>query len=51
LGPGLAAAAGRIADEKLLPITGVLQARKVLDKDLPTNTLLRADQPGPSAVD
>lgn len=40
-----------LLDEKLLPITGVVQARKVLDKDLPTNTLLHADQPGASAVD
>ena len=32
-----------------LPVTGVAQARKVLDKDLPSNTLLKADQPGPSA--
>jgi carboxymethylenebutenolidase len=28
-------------DETLLPVTGVVQARKVLDKDLPANTLLR----------
>jgi len=30
-----------LLDEKLLPITGVAQARKVLDEDLPANTLLR----------
>ena len=35
--------------ERSLPVTGVAQARKVLDKDLPANTLLRAEQPGPSA--
>jgi carboxymethylenebutenolidase len=30
-----------LLDETLLPVTGVVQARKVLDKDLPANTLLR----------
>jgi carboxymethylenebutenolidase len=35
--------------ETLLPVTGVAQAHKVLDKDLPANTLLKADQPGPPA--
>ena len=30
-----------LLDETLLPVTGVAQARKVLDKDLPANTLLR----------
>lgn len=29
-----------LLDEKLLPVTGVAQAEKVLDKDLPANTLL-----------
>ena len=32
-----------------LPVTGMAQASKVLDKDLPSNTLLKADQPKPSA--
>jgi carboxymethylenebutenolidase len=39
-----------LLDETQLPVTGAVQARKVLDKDLPANTLLRADQPGASAV-
>ena len=30
-----------LLDETVLPVTGVAQARKVLDKDLPANTLLR----------
>lgn len=30
-----------LLDETLLPVTGAAQARKVLDKDLPSNTLLR----------
>jgi carboxymethylenebutenolidase len=30
-----------LLDEALLPVTGAAQARKVLDKDLPANTLLR----------
>lgn len=30
-----------LLDETLLPVTGAAQARKVLDKDLPANTLLR----------
>jgi carboxymethylenebutenolidase len=30
-----------LLDESLLPVTGVAQARKVLDKDLPANTLLQ----------
>ncbi|QUR68211.1 nuclear transport factor 2 family protein [Mycobacterium spongiae] len=30
-----------LLDEALLPVTGVAQARKVLDKDLPANTLLQ----------
>jgi carboxymethylenebutenolidase len=30
-----------LLDETLLPVTGVAPARKVLDKDLPANTLLR----------
>jgi carboxymethylenebutenolidase len=30
-----------LLDETLLPVVGVAQARKVLDKDLPSNTLLR----------
>ncbi len=38
-----------LIDETSLPVTGVAQARKVLDKDLPSNTLLKADQPKPSA--
>ncbi len=38
-----------LLDETLLPITGVAQARKVLNKELPANTLLKADQPRPSA--
>jgi carboxymethylenebutenolidase len=33
----------------VLPVTGGAQARKVLDKDLPANTLLNADQAGPPA--
>jgi carboxymethylenebutenolidase len=37
--------------EASLPVCGVAQARKVLDKDLPANTLLHTDQPGPPAVD
>ncbi|GFG75378.1 nuclear transport factor 2 family protein [Mycobacterium botniense] len=40
-----------LLDEKQLPITGAVQAHKVLDKDLPANTVLRADQPGAPAVD
>ncbi len=35
--------------ETQLPVTGSAQARKVLEKDLPANTLLKADQPGPPA--
>jgi carboxymethylenebutenolidase len=42
-----------LLDEALLPVCGVAQARKVLDKDLPANTLgetwLKAAQPGPPA--
>jgi carboxymethylenebutenolidase len=38
-----------LLDKALLPVSGVEQARKVLDKDLPANTLLHADQPGPPA--
>jgi carboxymethylenebutenolidase len=38
-----------LLDETLLPVTGGAQAGKVLDKDLPANTLLKADQPGPPA--
>jgi len=38
-----------LIDETSLPVTGVAQARKVLDKDLPSNTLLKADQPRPPA--
>jgi carboxymethylenebutenolidase len=30
-----------LLDKTLLPVTGMAQARKVLDKDLPANTLLR----------
>ncbi|MGH3563119.1 MAG: ester cyclase [Mycobacterium sp.] len=30
-----------LLDEDLLPVTGAVQARKILDKDLPANTLLR----------
>jgi carboxymethylenebutenolidase len=30
-----------LLDETLLPVAGAAQARKVLDKDLPANTLLR----------
>lgn len=33
-----------LLDESLLPVTGVAQAHKVLDKDLPPNTLRNADQ-------
>ncbi|HUH72721.1 MAG TPA: hypothetical protein VLZ05_30070 [Mycobacterium sp.] len=35
-----------LLDKALLPVTGVDQARTVLDKGLPANTLLKADQPG-----
>jgi carboxymethylenebutenolidase len=53
VGPGLLAGPGRAAPrfprEPSLPVTGGAQARKVLDKDLPSNTLLKADQPGPPA--
>jgi carboxymethylenebutenolidase len=38
-----------LLDEMALPISGVVQAHKVLDKDLPSNTLLKADQPGAPA--
>jgi carboxymethylenebutenolidase len=38
-----------LLDKALLPLSGVAQARKVLDKDLPANTLLHADQPGSPA--
>jgi carboxymethylenebutenolidase len=38
-----------LLDETLLPVTGAAQAQKVLDKDLPANTLLNADQKGPPA--
>ena len=38
-----------LLDHALLPVCGVAQARKALDKDRPANTLLRADQPGPPA--
>jgi carboxymethylenebutenolidase len=38
-----------LLDQPSLPVTGGAQARKVLDKDLPSNTLLKADQPGPPA--
>lgn len=38
-----------LLDPALLPVTGVDQAHKVLDKDLPANTLLKADQPGAPA--
>ncbi|HXA87123.1 MAG TPA: hypothetical protein VNW96_00785 [Mycobacterium sp.] len=38
-----------VLDETLLPVTGAAQAQKVLDKDLPANTLLNADQKGPPA--
>ena len=38
-----------LLDESLLPVTGIAQARKVLDKDLPANTLLNADLSGPPA--
>jgi carboxymethylenebutenolidase len=30
-----------LLDEKSLPVTGVAQVRKILDKDLPANTLLQ----------
>jgi carboxymethylenebutenolidase len=40
-----------LLDETGLPITGAAQAHKVLDQDLPANTLLRGDQSGASAVD
>jgi carboxymethylenebutenolidase len=36
-------------DDTLLPVTGVTQAHKVMDKDLPANTLLGPDQSGASA--
>jgi hypothetical protein len=35
----------------LLPVSGATQALKILNKDLPANTLLVADQEGPTAVD
>jgi carboxymethylenebutenolidase len=35
---------GRL-DEALLPVTGAAQAHKVLDKDLPANTLRKTHQP------
>jgi carboxymethylenebutenolidase len=38
-----------LLDKALLPVSGVAQARKVLDKDLPANTLFHTDQPGPPA--
>ncbi len=38
-----------LLDETQLPVTGAAQAQKVLDKDLPANTLLNADQKGPPA--
>ncbi len=42
-----------LLDEALLPVCGVAQARKVLDKDLPANKLgetrMKAAQPGPPA--
>jgi carboxymethylenebutenolidase len=38
-----------LLDETLLPVTGAAQAQKVLDKDLPANTLLNADQKRPPA--
>jgi carboxymethylenebutenolidase len=40
-----------LLDEKLLPVSGATQALKILNKDLPANTLLVADQEGPTAVD
>ncbi|ORW05618.1 hypothetical protein AWC15_01725 [Mycobacterium lacus] len=40
-----------LLDSTVLPVTGAAQARKVLDKDLPANALLNADQPGLPAVD
>ncbi|MCV7258336.1 ester cyclase [Mycobacterium shimoidei] len=40
-----------LLDETGLPITGAVQAHKVLDQDLPANTLLRNDQSGSPAVD
>ncbi len=40
-----------LLNNTLLPVTGVDQARKVLDKDLPANTLLKADQLGGPGVD
>jgi carboxymethylenebutenolidase len=40
-----------LLDEKLLPVSGVAQALKILDKDLPANTLLVTDQRGATAVD
>ncbi|HWS92149.1 MAG TPA: hypothetical protein VN255_14600 [Mycobacterium sp.] len=38
-----------LLDEASLPVTGAAQAPKVLDKGLPSNTLLKADQPEPRA--
>jgi carboxymethylenebutenolidase len=40
-----------LLDEESLPVTGGAQAQKVLDKDLPSNTLLVTDQRGATAVD
>jgi hypothetical protein len=46
---GLPVGTDGLLDKALPPVSGVAQARKVLDKDLPANTLLHADQPGPPA--
>ncbi len=43
------AAAVGLLDPSVLPVTGAARARKVLDKDVPSNTLVKADQPGASA--
>jgi carboxymethylenebutenolidase len=40
-----------LLNEKLLPVSGATQALKILNEDLPANTLLVAEQEGPTAVD
>lgn len=40
-----------LLDEESLPVTGAVQAEKVLDKDLPANTLLVTEQRRATAVD
>jgi len=40
-----------LLDQTLLPVTGVVQAHKVLDEDLAVKTLLSAGKPGASSLD